>query len=187
MTFFGDKIFTPRLRLRKLAKEDLALLLDWSNSDSANGDYLSADKLTKERIKDKFESGVLWSENNKTFMVETQDGVQLGTIHYWLRSERSECAVVKVRISVPEQRGKGYGTEAQKYLVSHLFDRLKISEVEMYTDVNNKAQQRCLVKLGFELVESLTYEDNQVTRYGYLFRLHSLHYQQYPIYQYHYE
>jgi len=187
MTIFGDIVFTPRLRLRKIKEEDFSLLIEWSNSDTANGNYLSADKLTEDKIRDKYETGTLWSDKSKMFMIETKEGTPLGTIHYWLRSERTECAVVKVRISVPGQRGSGYGTEAQKYLIINLFDRLKVSDVEMYTDVNNKAQQRCLVKLGFELIESLTYDDHQVNRLGYLFRLHSSRYQSYPLYQYHYE
>lgn len=187
MILFGDIIFTPRLKLRRLTNEDLPLLVAWSNSEAAHGAYLSPERLTEESGRSRLENGILWAGNNKLFMIESREGIQVGIIHYWLRSERTECAVVKVQIAVPEQRGKGYGTEAQKYLVINLFERMKVSEVEMYIDINNKAQQRCLAKLGFELVESLTYNDHQVTRLGHLFRLRSTQFRQNSVYQYHYE
>ncbi len=187
MTLYGESIYTPRLRLRKISADDLEMLVAWSNCTRANGPFLTPDKLTIETGRQKIESGVLWSEKNKTFLVERRDGTGVGTITYWLRSEKQHCAVIKVKIALPEERGKGYGTEAQKYLILNLFERLKVGEVEMYTDINNKAQQRCLHKLGFELVDSLTYDDHQVPRLGYLYRLPIARYQSQPIYHYHYE
>jgi len=92
-----------------------------------------------------------------------------------------------VKIADPEQRNKGYGTEAQKYLIIHLFSRLKARSVEMYTDINNRPQQRCLTKLGFELVETLNYDDHQVKRVGHLFRMDVAHFSNNPVYRYHYE
>jgi RimJ/RimL family protein N-acetyltransferase len=64
---------------------------------------------------------------------------------------------------------------------------MKLAEVEMYTDINNKAQQRCLQKLGFQLVQSLGYDDHQVHRLGHLYRLGNEQYQLHPVYQYVYE
>lgn len=187
MTIFGDVIYTPRLCLRRIVKDDLQILASWSTSETAHGSYLSAENLTEEELRTKLENGGLWSQTNRTFLVELRDGPPLGIIHYWIRPESKESAVVKIKLSDPHQRGMGYGTEAQKYLVMNLFQRMKMDEVLMYTDINNKAQQRCLNKLGFELSESLTYDDQQVTRLGHLYRLHSSQFQRCHIYQYHYE
>lgn len=187
MTLFGDLIYTPRLCLRKITEDDLHTLASWSKSATAHGPYLSAENLTEENLRTKLENGGLWSETNKTFFVELRDGKPLGIIHYWIRPENKESAVVKIKLSDPHQRGMGYGTEAQKYLVINLFQRMKMAEVQMYTDINNKAQQRCLDKLGFELSESLTYDDQQVTRLGHLYKLGSSQFQRCHIYQYHYE
>jgi RimJ/RimL family protein N-acetyltransferase len=187
MTMFGDKIFTPRLTLRKITTDDLPLLVSWSNSDSAHGQFLTPDKLSMESGQEKIASGVFWNDKNKTFFIQRRDTTPMGTITYWLRSEKCECAVIKVKITAPELRGQGYGTEVQKYLIIHLFDRLRLDEVEMYTDINNKAQQRCLGKLGFELIESLAYDDHQVRRLGHLYRLPKQRYETFPLYRYHYE
>lgn len=187
MTIFGDAIYTPRLSLRKITQGDLELLTSWSNSATAHGPYLSTENLSEESLKNKLDNGGLWSENNKTFLVQLRDGDPLGIIHYWIRPENKESAIVKIKLANPQQRGMGYGTEAQKYLIITLFQRMKMKEVQMYTDINNKAQQRCLEKLGFELSESLTYNDQQVTRLGHLYKLGFSQFQHCLIYQYHYE
>ncbi|MBI9091518.1 MAG: GNAT family N-acetyltransferase [Desulfobacterium sp.] len=187
MTLYGNVLFTPRLRLRRVTYKDIPTLAAWSNCAIAHGKYLSPHPINEEAGYLQLESGLFWGEKSKTFVIEIKKGKSIGSIHYWLRSERKECAVVALKISVPGERNKGYGTEAQKYLIINLFERLKIDEIEMYTDINNIAQQRCLTKLGFELVDSLTYDDQKVTRLGSLFRIRRSQYQQSSIYQYYYE
>ena len=187
MTLYGNELFTPRLRLQRVQLKDIPMLAAWSGSEIAHGKYLSPHAIDEETGYAQLESGLLWGKKTKTFIIAIKGGASIGSIHYWLRPERTECAVVALKISVPGARKKGYGTEAQKYLIINLFERLKINEIHMYTDINNIAQQRCLEKLGFEQVESLTYNDHQVTRLGYLFRLRRSQYQQSSIYKYYYE
>jgi RimJ/RimL family protein N-acetyltransferase len=184
---FGDKLLTPRLSLRRVQQEDLSLLVDWSNSSDAYGDYLTPEGLDRELVQEQVLSGRLWSDENRLFLVEIKDGPTIGTVHYWLRAERKKCGVMALKIADPGKRNNGYGTEAQKYVIINLFERLKLEVVEMYTDINNLPQQRCLRKLGFELVETLTYDDHQINRVGHLFRLDHQAYSKSLYYQYHYE
>jgi RimJ/RimL family protein N-acetyltransferase len=130
---------------------------------------------------------VHWSERNRTFVIEMKGFAPIGTIHYWLRPERQSCAVIALKIAEPTLRNRGFGTEAQKYLIIHLMQRMKLQEVEMYTDVRNMPQQRCLAKLGFELVESLQYEDSGVHRTGHLYRLDRERFVRTSMYHFHYE
>jgi len=184
---FGDKLLTPRLSLRRVYEEDLSLLVDWSHSTDAHGDYLTPEAFDAQMVRTQIASGMLWNDENKVFLVELKDGTAIGTVHYWLRSECKRRGVMALKISDPSQRNAGYGTEAQKYIIITLFERLKLDAVEMYTDINNLPQQRCLKKLGFELVESLTYDDHQVSRVGHLFRLDRATYSTSLVYQYYYE
>ena len=186
MTIFGNRIFTVRLQLRRIELEDLPLLVEWSNDPQAYGRYLTPECHSTEQLGLQLQAGVLWNERNKTFLIELRDGEPIGTVHYWIRSEDPGSAVMAVKIARPEERGKGFGTEAQKYLILFLFNRLDIRQVEMYTDVNNGAQQRCLHKLGFELTQALAYADQQVQRHGYLYRLCRQRFANEPLYQHHY-
>lgn len=184
---FGDRILTPRLSLRRVYQEDLDLLIDWSHSREAHGDYLTPEALSESLVEAQISSGMLWSNDNRVFVVELKDGQAIGTLHYWLRPESKKCGVMALKISDPKRRNSGYGTEAQKYVIINLFERQKLDVVEMYTDIGNLPQQRCLKKLGFDIVESLTYDDHQVSRIGHLFRLDRAVYSESLVYQYHYD
>ncbi len=50
---------------------------------------------------------------------------------------------------VPEARGQGHGTEAQRLVADLLFDTTMLNRVEASTDVDNLAEQRSLEKAGF--------------------------------------
>jgi RimJ/RimL family protein N-acetyltransferase len=50
---------------------------------------------------------------------------------------------------LPEARGRGTGTAAQRLLVTYLFETTTANRVEAYTDVANVAEQRALAKAGF--------------------------------------
>jgi len=187
MTIFGNTIRTPRLVLGKADLEDVPLLACWSNSLAAHGPYLTPDRISLERGLAEQVAGKHWNNQNRTFVIKLRNGVAIGTIHYWLRSEQQQCAVMAVKIAEPSYRNRGYGTEAQKYIIIHLMQKLKLKQVEMYTDIGNVPQQRCLQKLGFELVESLQYEDCGVRRAGHLYRLEADRFDSIPVYHFHYE
>jgi len=52
-------------------------------------------------------------------------------------------------VLVPEARGHGYGTEAQRLLAEYLFAHTQLNRIEATTEVDNRAEQRSLEKAGF--------------------------------------
>lgn len=50
---------------------------------------------------------------------------------------------------LPEARGRGVGTLAQRLLVDHLLETTELDRIEASTDVENVAEQRALEKAGF--------------------------------------
>jgi RimJ/RimL family protein N-acetyltransferase len=50
---------------------------------------------------------------------------------------------------IPEARGHGYGSEAQRLLADYLFAATEVDRVEASTDVDNVAEQRALEKAGY--------------------------------------
>lgn len=187
MLSIAEKLYTNRLQLRKITRDDLDTLWRWSTSPEAYGNFLSPEQLHPEELEQRYDSGLFWNSTEKLFFVEKRDGTPLGTIQYWLPSDKIGTATVAVKIATPDERNKGYGTEAQKFLMIYLFDKVKIHQVEMYTDLDNLPQQRCLKKLGFSLEETLTYDDGGIRRTGNLYRINHSQYQQEAIYRYHYE
>lgn len=189
MKLFGDRLFTRRLALTKIQENDLPVIVAWSRSKEACSTYLTPENYDLEQMRVQVHSGVFWSDMEKMFLVTLKENDQpIGTVHYWQQpTARQNTIVMALKVAVPEERGKGYGTEIQKIIIMHIFDSLSVAAIEMYTDIDNTAQQRCLQKLGFELIESLTYDDQKEKRTGHLFRLTSEKYHSHPIYQYNYE
>ena len=50
---------------------------------------------------------------------------------------------------VPEHRGRGHGTAAQRMLADHLFATTEVNRVEASTDTRNVTEQRSLERAGF--------------------------------------
>lgn len=184
---FGNKIMTPRLILRRVTEEDLPLLVDWSNSDMAHGKYLTPDRMDMQTGRENILAGTFWRETSRLFIIELKQQEPIGTLHYWLRSGQGSCAVMSIKICNPDHRNRGYGTEAQKYMIIHLFTRMKLQTLEMYTDIRNKPEQQCLAGLGFEQVETLSYDDQHVKRLGHLYRIKAEAFAKNPVYHYYYE
>ncbi|MBU0960687.1 MAG: GNAT family N-acetyltransferase [Proteobacteria bacterium] len=188
MSLYGDKLFTRRLALAKIRESDIPTIVTWSQSETACGSYLTPESYNVEQMRAQIRSGVFWKDLEKMFLVELkEEGRPIGTAHYWKATGGRNTIAMALKVAIPEERCKGYGTEIQKFLIMYILEQLQVEAVEMYTDINNTAQQRCLNKLGFELVESLVYEDQGERRTGHLFRLTFQQYKSHPIYQFHYE
>lgn len=188
MSLYGDTLYTRRLALSKIQETDIPTVVAWSRSETACSSCLTPEHYNAEQMRKQVASNVFWNDKEKMFLVTTKDDKQaIGTAHYWQPAGGGNTATMALKVALPEERGKGYGTEIQKFLIIYILDRLRLSAIEMYTDINNAAQQRCLHKLGFELVESLVYDDRHEKRTGHLFRLTADRYHTHPIYQFHYE
>ncbi len=183
----GYRLYTPRLQIRRAEEKDTPLLAKWSASKEAHGDWLTPDQASPEDFKGRIAAGGFWNDREKMFIIELrQNDLPIGTIHYWSCSS-SHNVIMALKIALPDERGKGYGTEAQKFLIIDLFTQEKVKCIEMYTDIDNIPQQRCLQKLGFTPVRALEYDDQGISRTGLLYQLATSDYHSHPVYQFHYE
>ncbi len=97
--------------------------------------------------------GRLRSERRGEFFVERRsDGAIVGTISYrhvsYGPGERSGAWMIGIDL-IPDGRGQGLGTEAQRLLADWLFETTPANRVEASTDVENLAEARSLEKAGF--------------------------------------
>jgi aminoglycoside 6'-N-acetyltransferase len=89
-----------------------------------------------------------------TLIVELDDGTWIGDINWrterWGPSARSKCPAFGIAL-LPDHRGHGYGTAAQRLLIDHLFIRdPQLERVQSDTAADNHAEQRSLEKVGME-------------------------------------
>lgn len=75
-----------------------------------------------------------------------------GFVRWWDRTVGDMKGLVyEIGISMlPDRRGHGVGTEAQRQLVRYLFDTTPAHRLEAFTDVENMPEQRALEKVGFQ-------------------------------------
>jgi RimJ/RimL family protein N-acetyltransferase len=109
------------------------------------------------------ENGLLTDDTGQLMVV--RDDERLGfvswrkiaatrTTHYW----NMGIALL------PEARGKGVGTEAQRKLVRYLFAHTTVVRIEADTDSENIAEQRALEKVGFTregVLRSVVFRDGR--------------------------
>ena len=143
----GEKIY-----LRAVKQADLALLESWNNDSHVNGEYNDFGFRPAGSVEKRFaEDGLIGSRIGQLLVVNYDDEI-VGTVSY--HQERygpnDGSIVYNIGINlVPEQRGKGYGGEAQKLLAAYLFATYPIMRVEASTDIENIPEQRALEKAGF--------------------------------------
>ncbi len=89
------------------------------------------------------------NRHRRVFGILTRDGELIGRMGYfnidWHRGE-AELGIV---IGEKEYWGKGYGTDAVRTLLHHIFTDTPLERIYLFTYVENLRAQRCFEKCGF--------------------------------------
>lgn len=142
-----------RVRLRDVTLEDADLLDAWNADPVAIGEFNDFGHERDLVDRDALALGPLRNDHNGHLVVELiEDARAIGTVGWhkvrYGPGVQSEAWNVGIAL-VPEARGHGYGTEAQRLLADYLFANTGVNRVEASTDADNLAEQRSLEKAGF--------------------------------------
>ena len=138
------------VRLRDCTLADADLLDEWNAMrDGGFNDFGPRDRANREVLA----KGPLRNEHNGTLMVEViSSGRPVGTVGWhpvgYGPGPASMCWNIGIDL-IPEGRGQGFGSEAQRLLADYLFATTQVNRVEASTDVENLPEQRSLEKAGF--------------------------------------
>lgn len=149
----ADQPINSRLRIRDLTLDDADLYDQLRRRELTGGGFndFGLDPVPVDR--EALVRGTPRDGSSGTMLIElVEDGRVIGTlgwrgVRYGPNAE-SEALMLGIEI-VPEARGRGYGTEAQRLLADHLFATTSVNRVEASTDVENVVEQRALEKAGF--------------------------------------
>lgn len=131
--------------LRKFCEKDIPNKVKWIN-DSENNRYLHYDLPLEE------EKTLQWFFKN-TYRTDRYDaviecdGTAVGVIG--LISIDGEKAEYYVTMGERSYTGKGVATQASRLLLEYAFDQLGLSEVYLYTEVDNISAQKLFERCGF--------------------------------------
>jgi [ribosomal protein S5]-alanine N-acetyltransferase len=137
--------------LRPIQEADLDDLCRYVTDPEAGGEFEWTGFKDPKALRRRWEEdGWLGAEHGRLAVVCS--GSFAGDVSYKDRSRGvSKGAVYEIGIALlPEHRGHGVGTTAQRLLVEYLFDNTPAHRLEAYTEVENVAEQRALEKAGFE-------------------------------------
>lgn len=143
------------IRLRDATLADADLLDSWAASPETRGEFNDfgpgpGDRLS---IREALQEGPLRNERNGEMIVElVAEGRPIGTVS-WHESHYgpgpgSRAWNIGIAL-IPEARGQGHGSIAQRMLADYLFATTDANRVEAQTDVDNLPEQRALEKAGF--------------------------------------
>jgi RimJ/RimL family protein N-acetyltransferase len=135
--------------LRPVAEDDLAIVERLTQDPESTGEFawLGWHKLTRFRR--------WWAENRLVsddigVLMVARDGARLGFVTWHKVPSTPGCYYWNIGIALlPEARGKGYGTQAQRLLAEYLFAHTTVQRIEAATETGNVAEQRALEKAGF--------------------------------------
>ncbi len=121
-----------RINLRIAEKEDVPLLVQWFNDVEFAGDYQHFPVQTsKVQLEKRILEQKVYQTEWVDFIIEKKDGTEIG------------YAII------PNERNKGYGTEAIQILVDYLFLTRDIVRIQAVIHTENAASERGLEKAEF--------------------------------------
>ena len=135
--------------LRPVCEEDLPLLEELTQDPERTGEYEWFGWHDLRRWQQGWDENGLIGDDGGTLIVASGDR-RLGFVN-WRRQELTAagfCWTIGI-IMVPEARGQGFGTQAQRLLARYLFAHSAVHRVWAATEVDNIAEQRALEHAGF--------------------------------------
>jgi RimJ/RimL family protein N-acetyltransferase len=134
------------VNLKRIEREDLPLLQDWLGDHEFMGEFMpfiqwSRAELEKAMEADPFEQ--------KWYFIQKKDGTKIGYIFNFNMLHVLGKYLEIAYALLPNERGKGYCTEATQLLVDYLFLSTSASRIQLGVSVANKASQRVAEKAGF--------------------------------------
>jgi RimJ/RimL family protein N-acetyltransferase len=146
--------------LRPIVEADWEPLARFSLEPEALGEYEWTGFTHPQARHHEWEDNGLLGEDSSTLAVITTDGNFIGFV-VWRKitivrtrgAPRRSSGVFCYEIGIallPEHRGQGYGTAAQKLLVDYLFQTTVVHRIQATTEADNITEQCCLEKVGFQ-------------------------------------
>jgi RimJ/RimL family protein N-acetyltransferase len=135
--------------LRLVDEDDLPMVEALTQDPAMTGEFawLGWYKLT--RFRRWWAENRLISEDIGVLMVAC-GGDRLGLVTWHKVPSTPGCYYWNIGIALlPEARGKGFGTVAQRKLAEYLFAHTTVQRIEASTEAGNVAEQRALEKAGF--------------------------------------
>jgi RimJ/RimL family protein N-acetyltransferase len=119
---------------------------EWQYYDEPYQPFKSVDR---EEFEAKLRQPSKITPGSHRWIIDSKEGRPLGWINYYNLDTEQGNAYIGIVLPEEDNWGKGYGTEAIKLLVAHLFESMNLIEIKTVTWSGNERMMRCAEKVGF--------------------------------------
>lgn len=150
--------------LRPVREDDLPVLELFLTDPEAGGPFQWYGWSDQRRYRRRWSENGLLTDDGGQLMVTT--GADRHGVVAWRKITVSATSYhwnIGIQL-LPQARGRGIGTQAQRLLVRYLFAHTPVVRIEADTERENVAEQRALEKAGFRRegeLRSITFRDGQ--------------------------
>jgi RimJ/RimL family protein N-acetyltransferase len=138
-----------KVNLRISEKEDIPLLQEWLSDVRFIGNYMSFPvQASKNQLESQVLEHKLYGNEWVDFIVEKKDGTKIGEVVHFIGAPNFGWVEIGYAI-VPEERNKGYCTEAAQILTDYLFLTKDIGRIQATIDEENQGSKHVLEQSGF--------------------------------------
>jgi ribosomal-protein-alanine N-acetyltransferase len=130
------------VNLRLMEKGDLPVLQEWDNNPEFMGEYEPFRQETRTELEKTYDN----LRNAQWFFVEKKNKTRIGYIAHYLAAGETELGY----FIVPNERNKGYVSEAIDTMVDYLFLSKDVERIQAKADPENIASWKALEKAGFK-------------------------------------
>jgi RimJ/RimL family protein N-acetyltransferase len=139
-------------RLRRVEESDIDTLEQQYAGPELAGEQAWMGFVQAGRLRQRFEAREIFREDGGILAVVDDDDALVGELS-WVRMVNGPppngyCWNIGIWI-LPEHRGKGHGSEAQRLGAAYLFEHSYLERIEAGTEVDNIGEQRALERAGF--------------------------------------
>jgi RimJ/RimL family protein N-acetyltransferase len=140
---------TERIKLRPAREADVVFLQEMFDDPERLGESEWIGWRDQHDWRRRWDENGFVGQDSALLMVLLGDE-RLGSVTYERRPAWPTGYYWEIGVAlVPEARGQGYGTQAQRLLVRYLFAHTPVNRIEACTYADNVAEQRALEKAGF--------------------------------------
>ena len=160
MMVFPNEFITlesERLILKEISMNDLDFLFEIRNNEE-NNKYIGRKKSSLEEVKKfiddrisdfKEQKGIVW------MICDKNSKQTIGSICFWNFNFEDNSAEIGYELT-PKFQGKGFMQEAVAKVIDFGFNELNLQKIEAFTDKNNTASIKTLLRYNF--IQNLDFE-----------------------------
>lgn len=138
-----------RITLRHVTEPDLPILVKVSGDPVAGGEFNPSRIASPHAIQKRFQDNGFSTDEYELLLICNELGAVIGDVVHFHAKRYSTAREIGWTIHDPENRKRGYATEAVTALVDYLFKSYPIHRIECSASTENHASLHLAEKCGF--------------------------------------